>query len=104
MGEPLFDDLFRFFKALSVKSVSGYDLPVHQTYATAESIKRFLPEYLGHKSDFLGERLHFVITRGQSLKRIYFIDFISIFYMTIWPEDRPIRDKLHFIFRMMDLD
>jgi len=72
----IYDKLMVFFRQISMPTISGFDLPEHECYATKDSLRVGLPNHFGHRVDFLGERLHGILTNNAPLKRVYFADFL----------------------------
>ena len=93
-----------FFRAVSPTTISGLDLPEHEVGATRESLKTGLPEYFGHKVDFLGERLHGYLTDNCPLKKVYFADYLQKIYNPLNDWIVPQRDKMQIIFDLLDWD
>ena len=62
-----------------------------------------MPLYFGHKTDFLSERLYKLMSQGITLRRIYMIDFIKLFYFPLYYEDKN-KSRNKFVLDLLDLD
>ena len=69
---------------------------------TYESFKTQLPKYFGHQVDFLAIRLFSFLAGNQTLRRIYFPEFLE--KLNFLFKDESTQDKLNFVFFLLDWD
>ncbi len=67
-----------------------------------DSFEKNLPKYMGHKCDFLVQRLFHFLSDGVKIARVYFRQFLDKFYFTLWSTDSRVKQK--FVFGLLDID